>query len=213
MPQYLIVPNTDNRVATGDLNGDGTVTIGELMTSTAIITGLLVIISNLIVQSLLAWLFPRAAWIPWLIATSILATIAGGGLGIWRMLRYEMGLHYWLDDRNRNRTLEDQDRNFRMGLTDQDRQERITQADIDDAVWQMLNSHYKTGRYTRGSIPGLSEPRWNAGNRALRSAGLRRGRATTIHADTLDEAWAQYLTYRRNARQHYLTTEGELIAK
>jgi len=201
-------------VMTGDLNQDGQISVGELLISTLVVMVLLAIILNVVVQGLGALLLGEEwPFLPVLAASSAVAVVAGGALGIWRMLRYELGLHYWRDDRRRQRKLEDEDRAFRLGLTDDDRQARISQADVDEAVWLMLRAWFETGTFARGKVQGVSETRWNLANETLKSAGLRRGRRMDVEAETIDEAWARYLLWRKNARSHYVTSEGDLIAK
>ena len=201
-------------VMTGDLDQDGTISLGELLASAIVAALLLAVILNVVVQGV-GLLVLRGDW-PWLTALGAncaVAVVAGGVLGIWRMLRYELGLHYWRDDRARQRELEDEDRAFRLGLTDDDRQARISQADVDEAVWLMLRAWFETSTFARGKVPGVSETRWNLANEVLKASGLRRGRRMDVEAETIDEAWARYLLWRRSARSHYVTSEGDLIAK
>lgn len=201
-------------VATGDLNQDGQISVGELLVSAGIAALLLAIILNVAVHGVGALILGEDwPFLPVFAANCAVAVVAGGALGIWRMLRYEFGVHYWRDDRRRLRQLEDEDRAFRLGLTDEDKQARISQADIDEAIWLMLRAWFETGTFARGKVQGVSETRWNLANETLKSAGLRRGRRMDIEAETIDEAWARYLQWRKNARSHYVTSEGDLIAK
>jgi len=200
-------------VSTGDLNSDGKITIGELMASTVIITVLLAVILNVLVHFVGVLIFDPWPWLPVTGALAGLSVAIGCGLGIWRMFRYELGLWYWSSDRKRARKQEEEDRRERMGLTEQDKQARISQADVDHAVWLILERYFAGKAWARGKVPGVSNVRWNLANKALKTCKLRRARRTKLEAETFDEAWSMYLRWRATTRQHYVTSEGDLIAK
>ena len=208
--KYLVnIPAID----AADLNGDGTVTVGELVAS-ALILGLLVAVGLSVIAGGLWLIFQDVpGLVRGVVIIVLLAACITCAIGAWRMLRYERGERLTVEEIRRRRKFEDQDRATRDGFQQADTQARISQADVDAAVWDILGAYFAKREWARGKIDGMSEPRWNLANESLQKAGLRRGRSTKLTAETLDAAWAQYLKWRASARSHYVTSENDLIAK
>ena len=199
--------------AAADLDGDGRVTVGELVASTLILGSLVALGLAVIVGGL--WLIFQdvPGWARVVTLIAVLAALITCGIGAWRMLRYERGERLTVEEIQRRRKFEDDDRALRSGLQQADTQARISQADVDAAVWDILKAYFAGREWARGKIDGISEPRWNLANEALQKSKLRKGRKTTLEAETLDLAWAMYLEWRGKTRSHYVTSEGGLIAK
>jgi len=197
-----------------DLNGDGRVTVGELVVSALVLA--VSIVGGLGVLVTCLWLFFRPETPgPVRLGSGIvgLAVLVAAVLLAWRMTRYERVERLTAEEIRRRRSFEDDDRAVRNGLQGQDEAARISQADVDHAVWRILQEYYAGRDWARGKIQGISEPRWNLANEALQKSELRNGRKTKLNAETLDQAWSAYLLWRASRRSHYVTSEGDLIAK
>jgi multisubunit Na+/H+ antiporter MnhC subunit len=211
MRRYLLqAPDT----LPADLNADGRVTIGELVVSALVLAASMVV--GLATLAGCAWLLFRPETAGWLrLATIIvgLATLAAATLLIWRMTHYERHETLTRQEIERRRMFEDEDRAVRNELQAQDGQARISQADVDAAVWDILKRYYAGKPWARGKVPGVSEPRWNMANEILKKCGLRQGNRRSLEPETFDIAWSQFLQWRRKTRAYYVTSEGDLITK
>ena len=208
--RYLVEMPTP---AAADLNNDGVVTVGELVASTLILGALIGLGLAATVGGL--WLIFQdvPGWVRVITMIAALAALVTCAVGAWRMLRYERGEKLTIEEVRRRRQFEDDDRALRNGLQQADTQARINQADVDAAVWDILGAYFSGRAWARGKVDGVSDPRWNLANEALQKSGLRKGRRTRLQAETKDIAWAKYLEWRGKTRSHYVTSEGEFIAK
>lgn len=206
-----------------DLNQDGRVTLDELVRSAFWIVAWIAIGINSFNLSFLGCAYVLLGWDNWkgAISWSVIVFFTSLGIGtiyaallsLSRMKRYERAEQMATEEVMRRREAEDADRALRNGLQQKDGQARIEQADIDYAVFRILQEYFAGRPWARGKIADISEPRWNLANEMLQNCKLRHGNRRNLEAETLDQAWVKYLEWRASRRSHYVTTEGNLIAK
>jgi hypothetical protein len=193
-----------------DLNRDGIISPWELFVSTCLASLCIGMALGALALGVWIWTAGRSPAFKVIVTMFALPLFAGGIIGTWRQFHYEMMLSWAKEDRRRRIEWEDAERDRILGLEDEVK-DRITQVDIDAGVQLILLAYYGNKAWARGTIAGLSEPKWNAANEALKLSGVRKGKNPRLEPETYDRAWGKYVEWRRKSLRAMPTSDGDLI--
>jgi len=204
-----------------DLDGDGRVTLGELVGATGwlfvlVFVGLVVVavaVAGLVgvpgrdfVRFLVRW------WLWVALAVSVVVTVA---VGVWRALRYERRERAHRLELSRRWQFEDEDRDRLLGLADRPAGVRVSQAEVDAAAVLYLRRYYSGGGLSRDKWvkDGLSKDLWDRVNGLMLKRGIRRGRRSELVPVAFSDAWLMYCERKLAARSWQVDGGGELFER
>lgn len=185
-----------------DLNGDGKVTINELVMSAFLIAASIVLGANVVNGVVVGGLYLIKPWEnwndarAWLLIIFLLSLGTGTGVGVYftikRMLRYERGEREAMTDLEHQRKVKKWEFDVARGA---DQKATDTQGDgatQDHYARLFLKYSYDMGHFiTRRewTKAGLSEDWWNRLNSLMKKYNIRQGASTELQQDTFSEAW------------------------
>ena len=196
----LVIPQ-DNAL---DLNGDGRVTVDELVRSTWMIFIQLVVVFGAIALAVVALVY-APAFLKVAVSIIALAALLAFSLGVYRMLRHERLDREAEQEKLRRWEREDYEFDLLRGVSDDARATTLAQAEIDAAALQILRRYYDGKPFTRDAMVGdglMTAQLWNEANGLLRKRGIRAGRKSEFRPDDFAEAWAIYCEAKLKANQH-----------
>jgi len=206
--------------AWADLDGDGRVSLSELVLSTFFVVG--VVFVGLVLLAVAVGGLVGAAgadvlrfvlrW--WLWVSLAVSSVTGVALGVWRSLRYERDERARARELSRRWQFEDEDRQHLNHVTDRERSTRFTQADVDSAARLYLRRYYSGRGLSRADWvkDGLSKDLWDHVNVLMRKRGIRRGRRADLVPGTFADAWAVWCDAKLKARS-WLVSGDDLLEK
>ena len=200
-----------------DLNGDGRVSLGELVVSTLTIMalvflGLMVLplaVGGVFWRLDLALAFTVRIWF-WV---SLLVAIVGGvALGIYRLLRYERAENRFKTELQRKWKREDWELAQIDGTLKAEEESRITQAQVDAAAALFLKRYYSGQSISRDAWvrDGLSKDLWDHVNALMKKRKIRRGRKSELEPENFAEAWGLWCEAKLQARKFWRTDVDHL---
>lgn len=185
-----------------DLNGDGKVTFGELVTGAFLIVGYIVLGINAASIALIGIAYVVHPWQEWGGALKLMAAVCaasigigmviGAVIGIKRMLRPERGEREALVDRTHEREVKAWEFKVLQGV-DQKADDTGGNAATQDHYARIFlkMSYDKGGFITRQewTARGLSEDWWNRLNKLMQQYHIRHGKSSELQYATMPEAW------------------------
>jgi len=153
-----------------------------------------------------------ARWGVW--GALVVSTLAGVGLGIWRMLRYERAERVQAEELSRRWRFQDEDRGHLNAVVDREQQTRFSQGDVDAAARLFLHRYYAGKGLSRADWvkDGLSKDLWDHVNSLMKERGIRKGRKAELVPGTFADAWGVWCDAKVKARS-WLVSDGELLER
>ena len=195
-----------------DLDGDGKVTVDELVRSVLLIfVALVVLLGAMIVGG---WLLITGKFPPWRVMGIIplLSAILTALLLLWRMTRYERQEREARRDKKFERKKARWEFNQARGISKEAGATTMTQAQIDGAAEQIMARYYAGKGWTREACEKdgvMGAELWNEANAMLKKRRIRDGRKNKLRPETYAKAWGLYCEAKLKANQHKMGSAND----